>query len=110
MVEPTVGRTDFQEEIAALNGVNLPLAAYLSEIGQPTAERKSVRPCGWRDPYGDAHALATGANASASIPLKDAYWRWDDPGPTLWLAMETIGRRLGVVISKSWCKGVLSRC
>ena len=33
MVEPTVGRTDYQEEIATLNGVNIPAAAYLREIG-----------------------------------------------------------------------------
>ena len=33
MIEPTVGRTDYQEEIASLNGVNIPLAAYLGELG-----------------------------------------------------------------------------
>ena len=33
MVEPTVGRTDFQEEVATVNGVNIPLAAYRHEVG-----------------------------------------------------------------------------
>lgn len=31
MVEPTIGRTDYQEEVATLNGVNIPLAAYEAE-------------------------------------------------------------------------------
>ncbi len=28
MIEPTVARTDFQEEVATLNGMNIPLASY----------------------------------------------------------------------------------
>ncbi len=35
MVEPTIGRTDYQEEVATLNGVNLPHAAWCSELGLP---------------------------------------------------------------------------
>jgi hypothetical protein len=35
IVEPTVGRTDWQAEIATLNGVNLPLLAVLDELGGP---------------------------------------------------------------------------
>jgi len=35
MIEPTVGRTDWQEEVASLNGVNIPLAAYRYELGLP---------------------------------------------------------------------------
>ena len=37
MIEPTVGRVDWQEEVATLNGVNIPLAAYLHEIGAEAA-------------------------------------------------------------------------
>ena len=33
MIEPTVGRLDWQEEVATLNGVNIPLAAYRHETG-----------------------------------------------------------------------------
>ncbi|MGH9809929.1 MAG: FAD-dependent oxidoreductase, partial [Terriglobia bacterium] len=33
MIEPTVARTDFQEEVATVNGVNIPLASYLHETG-----------------------------------------------------------------------------
>jgi D-aspartate ligase len=35
MIEPTVGRTDWQEEVAAINGVNIPLDAYCYEAGIP---------------------------------------------------------------------------
>jgi len=35
MIEPTVGRIDGQEEVATLHGANIPLAAYLHEIGLP---------------------------------------------------------------------------
>ena len=38
MIEPTVGRTDFQAEVATLNGINIPLAAYTYEIGSRTNE------------------------------------------------------------------------
>ena len=33
IVEPTVGRTDAQEEIATLCGVNIPLIAYSTALG-----------------------------------------------------------------------------
>ena len=35
MIEPTVGRTDWQEEVASMNGVNIPLDAYCYEAGIP---------------------------------------------------------------------------
>ena len=35
MIEPTVGRTDQQEEVAMLNGINIPFAAYCDQIGAP---------------------------------------------------------------------------
>jgi D-aspartate ligase len=35
MIEPTVGRTDWQEEVASINGVNIPLDAYCYEARVP---------------------------------------------------------------------------
>ena len=35
IMEPTVGRTDFQSEIAVLNGVNIPAIAYYDLAGMP---------------------------------------------------------------------------
>jgi D-aspartate ligase len=34
IIEPTVGRTDWQEEIATLCGVNIPIVAYGNAVGQ----------------------------------------------------------------------------
>jgi D-aspartate ligase len=39
IIEPTIGRVDLQSYIATLNGVNLPLAAYLVATGCPDEAR-----------------------------------------------------------------------
>ncbi|WP_147418085.1 FAD-dependent oxidoreductase [Salinisphaera sp. Q1T1-3] len=87
MIEPTIGRTDHQEEIATLCGVNLPAAACRWALGEalphPAAgERSSVI---WRDPMADAKAAdvdPAGAGAF-DMPIVDALWRLRDPGPQL---------------------------
>ena len=50
MIEPTVGRSDFQEEVATLNGVNIPNAAYCSAVGQPVPP-PCPRPGRWAGPF-----------------------------------------------------------
>ncbi|HET8555185.1 MAG TPA: FAD-dependent oxidoreductase [Rhodanobacteraceae bacterium] len=87
MVEPTIGRTDYQEEVATLNGVNLPHAAYCAELGladfaSTTAKRFVV----WRvrsEDFQSAAAqdqrLAQGCPRGARV--MDALWRWNDPMP-----------------------------
>jgi predicted ATP-grasp superfamily ATP-dependent carboligase len=101
MVEPTVGRTDFQEEVATLNGVNIPLAACRGELGLPPPPVRRARPCGWRDPFGDARALAAGSAAGPlPVPLRDAFWRAGDPGPFLALGLEALRRRLGRLLAE----------
>src|SRR4029077_557792 len=67
MVEPTVGRTDYQEEVATLNGVNIPYAAYRAEIGYSDSFANSMRPPRiWRDSLSYLKARAAGAPDSAS--------------------------------------------
>ncbi|MGD9507053.1 MAG: carboxylate--amine ligase [Geminicoccaceae bacterium] len=91
MVEPTVGRTDFQEEIATLNGVNIPLAAYCGELGLPLPPlRRTRRAVGWRDPIGDSQAQAVSGTAvvKPGVALRNAYWRWYDPMPFVALQLE----------------------
>jgi predicted ATP-grasp superfamily ATP-dependent carboligase len=95
LVEPTVGRTDFQEEVATLNGVNIPLAAYRGELGLSPPPLLAMPRCGWRDPEGDAKARAAGmVRARAVVPLRDAYWRASDPMPFVRLHAGALGRRL----------------
>jgi hypothetical protein len=104
MVEPTVGRTDYQEEVATLNGVNIPHAAYCAEIGRPFHPSRSVgRPQIWRDSPSYRKARAAGAvdRASEVAPdahIVDAFFRPDDPLPFLFLKLEPIERRLRRVL------------
>lgn len=97
MIEPTVGRTDLQEEIAALNGVNIPLAAYASEIGLNRQFPKKIhRQSAWRDPIGFALAKRTGATVprlSFQLRFRDAYFRCDDPGPYVALKLQALRNR-----------------
>jgi len=87
MVEPTVGRTDYQEEIATLNGINLPYAAWRGECGlEPRAQERATVQNGWRDPFGHHNAKVAGATDAADglgLKMADAYFRWDDPAPYL---------------------------
>src|SRR5262249_34408584 len=100
MIEPTVGRTDFQEEIASLNGVNIPLALYRGELGLPISpSQASARPRAWRDPFGYANAREAGApdpmgTLSPGIKIYDAYRRIDDPMPYIALKMAAVRNKL----------------
>jgi predicted ATP-grasp superfamily ATP-dependent carboligase len=99
MIEPTVGRTDYQEEVATLNGKNIPLAAYLGEIGAPLPSAAPASlPVGWRDPIGDHNACAalpgTVIAAVPGVRFRDAYFRLDDPMPFIALKATGLTRRL----------------
>jgi len=101
MVEPTVGRTDYQEEIAALNGVNIPLAIFRGELGLSIpVSAQTPSPRAWRDPFGHANARQAGAldpieQLSPGIRICDAYRRLNDPMPYVALKWEAATRRLG---------------
>lgn len=103
MVEPTVGRTDYQEEVATLNGVNIPLAAYRAEIGLPQCPAiVSAKPRIWRDQIADRQAAMQGGDSEVdawvgSGRVVDALWRPYDPMPAMDLLLRRIatrGRRL----------------
>ena len=86
MIEPTVGRIDSQEEVATLHDANIPLAAYLHEIGLPGLRvGEDPPPVIWRDFF--SHCMSV--RSSRSRPAKpntrayDAYWRRNDPIPSL---------------------------
>jgi D-aspartate ligase len=83
IIEPTVGRTDWQEEAATLAGVNIPLIAYCHELGL------SPLPAGpvddrvvWQGSW--VERIRSGAKP---IPPRsvvvDGFWRRDDPLPAL---------------------------
>lgn len=81
MVEPTVGRTDWQEEIATLCGVNIPLAAYRHELGlTPLPEIREGAPIAWRATFVERAPRELFEPRTRMI---DGYFRWDDPLPAL---------------------------
>jgi predicted ATP-grasp superfamily ATP-dependent carboligase len=101
MVEPTVGRTDHQAEIATLNGVNLPLVAYRSLAGGPAPRPAApARARIWRDPVADLMAARSregGSQARPAMPpgrVVDAWFRVGDPLPWLAIQMQKLGRRM----------------
>lgn len=93
LVEPTVGRTDYQEEVATLNGVNIPLAAYCAEAGLPVPRREMTPGRRvWRESATDRWSAALQNEVCGRGPLDagartDAWRRWYDPAP--WLAKES---------------------
>jgi D-aspartate ligase len=91
IIEPTVGRTDWQEEIAALSGVNIPMAALAFASGQgvgPVAAGSQA--IAWRTSL--KHRAPQGLRG-AGIKIVDGYWRASDPVPGLiFYAVEPVRR------------------
>jgi predicted ATP-grasp superfamily ATP-dependent carboligase len=82
IVEPTVGRTDWQEEIATLCGVNIPLIAYRAELDLKDAESSVRHPSSaWRSSAGFRIPRGTLPHGTR---IYDAYLRWSDPLPALY--------------------------
>ncbi|MBB4631179.1 FAD-dependent oxidoreductase [Sphingosinicella soli] len=95
MIEPTACRTDYQSELATLNGINLPAVQYADQMRRPLPAAQPVHRHGWRDPG----AVASGAvvpRSGAGWRAVDAIWRSDDPGPWLALGRSRIARKLGL--------------
>lgn len=95
MVEPTVGRTDFQEEVATVNGTNIPLATYCHELGLTLPGFTHVSPPRiWREPITDRWSAELQPEiAQPAGVLVDAYWRLNDALPWLFLLLERIKAR-----------------
>lgn len=96
VVEPTVGRTDFQQEVATINGNNVPLAAYRYECGLPELAVQDVPTKIWREPVTDRWSeQQQGPHAAfQSHKVVDAYWRLRDPLPWIDLTASRIRQRL----------------
>jgi D-aspartate ligase len=79
VVEPTVGRADWQEEIATLCGVNLPAIAYRTALGEPVEPVAAIDAAvAWRASFKyrpRAGALPPGTR------IVDGYFRRADPLP-----------------------------
>lgn len=94
MIEPTVGRTDWQEEIATLCGVNLLVTAYRLALGQAPLRaapcRTHPRPA-WRS----SREYRVPAQFRSGTRIIDAHFRWRDPLPGIYFyAYERGARRI----------------
>jgi len=92
IIEPTVGRTDSQEEIAALNGLNLAFVAYCYELGLPIPKQTTMGAVAWRESL-----RSIGIRSGLGSHTYDGYWRVDDPMPAFVYCVDLAiraGRRL----------------
>jgi len=106
MIEPTIGRTDFQHEVATINGVNLPYLAYCFELGLPLPKVRAPNPRRvWREPLIDRWSAQTQGMAHeagfAGARVVDAWWRVTDPLP--WV--DFMARRVRARIKRSGSGG-----
>jgi D-aspartate ligase len=59
MIEPTVGRADYQEGVAVANGSNIPYAAYCDAAGKPYRPgRAAAKPVKWVNAGSDFRAAS----------------------------------------------------
>jgi D-aspartate ligase len=79
VVEPTVGRADWQEEIATLCGMNIPAIAYRTALGEPVESVGAIDPTvAWRASL--RHRPRAGA-LPPGTRFVDGYFRRADPLP-----------------------------
>lgn len=95
IIEPTVGRPDWQEEIATLCGVNIPLFAYETEAGLRPTRASFRNAAAWRASF---NVRLKGAPRMAGLTVFDGYWRPDDPLPVLAFCMNAVAKRGGALI------------
>ena len=64
VIEPTIGRTDYQSGVAPANGVNIPYIAYLDLLGRPLGEMTPTpAPVLWVDRVNDTRAAQAAMQA-----------------------------------------------
>ncbi|MGH8202453.1 MAG: carboxylate--amine ligase [Steroidobacteraceae bacterium] len=80
IIEPTVGRTDWQEEIATLCGLNIPVLAYRIALGTavPPACDVTFLRYAWRS---DRQFSVPRSTVAPRTRVVDGYFRWSDPLP-----------------------------
>jgi predicted ATP-grasp superfamily ATP-dependent carboligase len=116
LIEPTVGRTNYQNEVAALNGVNIPAAAYYDLIGRREQSRQWLHPKPHSkgvkliDQSGDIQAadryMRSGTltleewRRTRAGPRKFMLFRVDDPMPFLISVMQKVKRRWARIVRR----------
>lgn len=110
LIEPTVGRTDYQEEVATLNGVNIPLAAWRAELDLAApVQNFRLRPVVWREAATDRWSAELQHQRCGRGLLDkgrriDGWWRWYDPMPALFRLRRRIGKAAHRRLDRAWIK------
>ena len=102
MVEPTVGRVDSQEEIAALCGVNLCHIAYCDAAGLVRPHLRLDPTHVWRNELTDfraARSLGTSCLYPPGHYIHNAFWRWNDPFPAILAVSHTAKNAVRRILS-----------
>jgi D-aspartate ligase len=85
LIEPTIGRTDFQQEIATLNNENIPFKAYIDQTKTPYIFIPEIKNklFLWVDSSVEKWAKEEPYNLKleALFNRKNAFFRWNDPMP-----------------------------
>jgi D-aspartate ligase len=109
MIEPTVGRTDWQEEIATLSGYNIPLCVYRKALGQQVSTQDgNCQNVIWRE---SAIRRWPRDVLCTADRVCDGYWRIDDPLPAVvyysgaWL-IPSVAARFRRLISRASSMGI----
>jgi len=102
MIEPTIGRADWQEEVATLNGANIALAAYRHELSLPAIAYESPgKFLIWRDPSFYWRSVIVSRSFRDSTPptakVRSSSWRADDPIPLAFCWLEWVRKGLNPI-------------
>jgi len=113
IMEPTVGRSNLQSEIASANGVNLPWTAYqyFTDINDTRDNLQSVRTV-WIHEYGDVQSCIRRIQ-DRKLSVRDwirsyqgkrcyALFSWRDPLPMLATFWKAFGKIVNVGINNWW--------
>lgn len=97
MIEPTVGRTDMQHEIAFLSGQNYleKMVLFINNQQIPKSGEK-LKPVVWFEETADANAIANGAPTTLYNDRRkiSATFRWYDPMPYIYQLLVKIKRKI----------------
>jgi len=97
IVEPTVGRTDFQHEIATLAGINVLQSAVSYLNGEERTGNGTIKNVVWKESIADELSVLNGSPSGYPNHHKiyDALFRWNDPVPYVLQFARRIKKKLG---------------
>ena len=109
IVEPTIGRTDWQSDIATINGVPIPYIAYRDLIGLKhknfAQTQKSYKWVRWFSDKQSASYYRNNGDLtlfqwlnSIRPPVSGAVWAWKDPKPFLCSISQKLFRKIRKII------------